>query len=769
MMTLGPSPAQDAAPPPAREAIQASLMAELRVISLEPPRADSDPETGRLARLSGRFETGPLKGEEAARDFLSRYSELFLFQHDLDDLKTARLNEDRGGLVVTFEEEHRGVPVFGATVLVGFDPQGAIRLVRSHYAPSLSLDTTPRLSRPQAIAAAEAFLDASFRAGPSTSRLVVAWGDKDHPGAHLAWEVGGYLRSPLGDWHLFVDAGTGEVVLALDLLKRSASPCVPCNPSVDFQCGLVFHENPVDLFDNPSLRDINNVDAAQAGCHLSHLTSAIRLDGLYANTSITSSRISPPYSSPRSASQRGVDEVTVYYHLDRAKGYLDSLGFPGVMSFSINADAHDSTLGDNSHYVPSGDYLEFGEGGVDDAQDPDIVYHEYGHAIQDNQVPGYGSTDEGGATGEGFGDYWASALTDDSAAAPLGAACVGSWDATSYNPYTGSSGTGCLRRVDGLKEYPRDFVWEVHDDGEIWSSALWGLRSLMAPAAADALIIKAHTFLTSGARFIDAADALLAADAALNSGANAAAIHGAMAARGIPRTAQAVPPGQMSLSAPFLCETLHNYASYSYKECRITQTGASSLRFHFSRLSTESGYDFVLISDGAYNQVQSLSGAPFGINGSGFSAVVPGDTIVARFKADPSINAYGFIIDQVQYAAGAGGVPEGDGSPGSPGLEIAHAPGGDILLTWGPSCSAGGTDYEIYEGVIGDFNSHVPVACTTGGLTSRTITPSAGSAYYLVVPRTAVGEGSYGTRSDGTERAPSASPCLPQEQVITCQ
>ena len=50
-------------------------------------------------------------------------------------------------------------------------------------------------------------------------------------------------------------------------------------------------------------------------------------------------------------------------------------------------------------------------GGVDDAQDPDIVYHELGHAIQDDQIPGFGqpsfsSLGDPGALGEGFGDYW---------------------------------------------------------------------------------------------------------------------------------------------------------------------------------------------------------------------------------------------------------------------------------------------------------------------------------------------------------------------------
>jgi hypothetical protein len=40
------------------------------------------------------------------------------------------------------------------------------------------------------------------------------------------------------------------------------------------------------------------------------------------------------------------------------------------------------------------DRLAFGEGGVDDAEDVDVVLHEYGHAIQHDTVPGWGGRHE---------------------------------------------------------------------------------------------------------------------------------------------------------------------------------------------------------------------------------------------------------------------------------------------------------------------------------------------------------------------------------------
>src|SRR5204863_10022050 len=101
-----------------------------------------------------------------------------------------------------------------------------------------------------------------------------------------------------------------------------------------------------------------------------------------------------------------------------------------------------------------------------------------------------------------------------------------------------------------------------------------------------------------------------------------------------------------------------------------------------------------------------------------------------------------------------GHVPDGSASrPGTPLTVVKAAVAGDITITWGATCSADATDYEIEEGVIGAWYSHVAARCSTG-LVPRvaTLTPASASRYYLVVPVTATAEGSYGVDSRGTER-----------------
>ena len=109
---------------------------------------------------------------------------------------------------------------------------------------------------------------------------------------------------------------------------------------------------------------------------------------------------------------------------------------------------------------------------------------------------------------------------------------------------------------------------------------------------------------------------------------------------------------------------------------------------------------------------------------------------------------------------------EAAGRVAAPGLRVERATGNDVTLTWPGSCLAGDTDFEVYEGALGDPGDLEPVTCTTGGATTYTYAPAAGDRFFLVVPRNAAHEGSYGTDGTWAERFPSALACLPQEVSV---
>jgi hypothetical protein len=139
-------------------------------------------------------------------------------------------------------------------------------------------------------------------------------------------------------------------------------------------------------------------------------------------------------------SQSGFEHTNVYHHLDRSQRHIKSLGFDDLWSMPIRVDAHAFTI-DNSFYCGSpvgAGYLAFGDGGVDDAEDTDVVLHEYGHALQDNASNGrYLASGQTGAMGEGFGDYWSFS------GKPTGpwADCFAEWDADAR----------CLRKLNKNK------------------------------------------------------------------------------------------------------------------------------------------------------------------------------------------------------------------------------------------------------------------------------------------------------------------------------
>ncbi len=93
------------------------------------------------------------------------------------------------------------------------------------------------------------------------------------------------------------------------------------------------------------------------------------------------------------------------------------------------------------------------------------------------------------------------------------------------------------------------------------------------------------------------------------------------------------------------------------------------------------------------------------------------------------------------------------------GLSVTKTGTGSLGFSWLPSSASGVADYAVFEGVIGDFDSHSSRRCSTEGNTSTTLTPYGGARYYLIVPVNESFEGSYGRASTGAERVRGGIRC----------
>lgn len=333
------------------------------------------------------------------------------------------------------------------------------------------------------------------------------------------------------------------VAFGLSLLAVSTAIAVKPPSGTDTGTGRVFLPNPVQALGDESLTDQKDADfpalqAAYRTVTLRDLDGSGFLRGKWAN--VVSETGNPAYSPTNTflfnRAQDEFEQVMAYYWITESQRYIQRLGFgvPGGRR-PVNMESQDVRINqwgaDNSFQTnhPK-DEMRFGKGGVDDAEDAEVVLHEYGHAIQDAQVPDFGSTIEAGSIGEGFGDYWA--VTVSQVVAGPGAlndpACVADWDAVSYT----AGPVHCLRRVDEDKHYPEDVIGEVHADGELWSRALWDIRGALGATRADTLIIEAHFAFAPDTTFAAAAAATVATARRLYGASAATTVAAAFADRG---------------------------------------------------------------------------------------------------------------------------------------------------------------------------------------------------------------------------------------------
>lgn len=448
--------------------------------------------------------SGPMAVTEgSARQFLSIEAALLKLDPSLSGILLRDVRDTPMGRVFAFTQTADGVPVYGGELTVHFDRQGRVVGLTNGAVPSARLSAiAPSVKAEQAIEAARAHVPpgladeegAAELPGP-TAKLVI-YAETGTP--TLAWEVILHTSGPT--WQMFVHAGTGQALVPAKDLNRYVTGT-----------GRVFLVNAIVATHDNSLRD--NKDAASAVPSSAYQTVTLKgldgsgvLDGTYASGKASKRRVSSEshtFLFDRNAN--GFSETMGYYFLDYAQRYIQSLGFTTVNNrqqvFSI-----DRYSKDNSFYQSSTKEITYGTGGVDDAEDAEVIWHEYGHSILDNQVPGYGTSLEADSIGEGFGDYLAGTLSA-TLSGGFQDVCIAEWDATSYS----STVPPCLRQLDGTKHYPESIVGEVHDDGEIWSAALWQIRTALGGTKADKAILQHHFLLTADTSFNQAANALVTA------------------------------------------------------------------------------------------------------------------------------------------------------------------------------------------------------------------------------------------------------------------
>jgi hypothetical protein len=504
-----------------------------------------------FTREAGHTETGDL--EAIARAYLHTHAGAAGLS--MGALELVELQESPGAHHARFQQSIAGVPVFGGYATVSIPKHSDAvsfaldrrRPVFDASAAGVPVDETEAVAHAMALTGTTTLRDAA------AARTVYVPIESKHV---LGWEVTLPALRPYGDWLVLLQASDGAALLKRDLLRYDSGQVFDPNPVVSSgavipppnDCESGAHETALATeYETKPLLGIQAGQNKLKGDFVD-LTAPGIVGSIF--TAGQANEPSRNYIFP--CDDQRFEEVMVYHHVDAAQRKIQALGFNGnssILARPLPAHAHfeDGSLDFqcNAFYSPLDRGIHMGEGSAgtcaDIAEDADFILHEYGHALQDDQVPGWGfgaplAVEQTLAMGEGFGDYLAAAVTGDP--------CWSEWAITGPTACNGSPG---LRWLQTSKVFPADFEAcrgtpsspaEPHCAGDIWSAALWDLSVLLGDDQdARDLVLKlaldAHFYLDPVSTFSDGAAAIVQADIDLFAGVHSAGIQGVFQGRGI--------------------------------------------------------------------------------------------------------------------------------------------------------------------------------------------------------------------------------------------
>lgn len=441
--------------------------------------------------------------ETAAREFIDRNN--YLFQIGNSDLELW-VNEQRGRIrYLIFNQTYKGIPVYNGRVDFRYTLEGDLVLIGHDAYPQLEVNTSPALTAEMATVAAQAEAEfdeakGDFVIDEPTKFIWVE--DGKSPVYHLSWQVQLFTRGilpgsdlPAHRWKIFVDAQSGDILERIDLAASAeisgyVTGMVKDEPYGDEELRGLPHAKVQISGVGSTFTDTNGWYSIDIGDQ--SRTATVELQGEFINSENAngSDAVITRTVTPGATEDFHFEDVNsipgerdTYFHGNIVHDLATAIdqSFTGadyVMPANVN-------IGPEDPYWPCNAYWDgysinlFSEGGGCAGTDEmaDVVYHEYGHGLQQFIYEPY-SPPYASGMGEGCSDYWAMTITN--------MACLGN----------GFFGPGtCLRDGNNSRQYPApECGGEVHCLGEISMGALWKMReNLIASLGYDIAIAHADT------------------------------------------------------------------------------------------------------------------------------------------------------------------------------------------------------------------------------------------------------------------------------------
>jgi uncharacterized protein (TIGR03437 family) len=454
---------------------------------------------------------------EAATGFVADHPEFFL-KGRTPELRAERSHTLGGRTFVGMRQRVDGVPVRDAEVIVVVDARNAVQEYYSSCTGEESVSGTWSLDSEEAVERGMAVVAPRNGLARQIEQVYL----KRSGGLVPAWSMILTFDDPRQDRAVTVSAADGTVL--------ESEPV-----SVGVASGRVFRQNPIST---PHLESMP----------LPGLTSATSLTGVYAKVysyypnlfgllpvkTFAAQTATPDASGNYSYGPFDYPfvEVQLYYAVSTMADRFHSLGYqdggvpiPVVSSYENYDPSYGFIPNNNAFFSPvafngtRGLFFFLTRRGEDVGYDAEVAAHEYTHSVVYGLQP-YGHGVTFSAINEGFADYFAGSLLNDS--------CLGEWSARIWN-IRGN----CLRSLDNPNRFPTHLVGEEHVDGNIWSGTLWDIRKQLGPDITDRLALHAIARMPSGTEFFDAAVALSSAASDLYGSTVASQVNAVLSDRGV--------------------------------------------------------------------------------------------------------------------------------------------------------------------------------------------------------------------------------------------
>lgn len=427
--------------------------------------------------------------EQAAREYLLANQNQFGFSPaTIQSLRLHAIRTDAAGTTVRLRQTWKGLPVNkNAEVTIHINQNNTVDFVLNGFEYGITLaDITPAVSLAAARQQVQTHLSTAVRADIAQEELMVL---RNNGQDYLVYRVIALTDQPAGEWEAYVDAKTGTLLRAEDISCYHHEKPAPLPRKQPFRVnvagtGNVFNPDPLTTAVaayGGSYVDGSDANAAVLTAQLKSVTlnditlsaGTYSLVGPYAEIRDFEAPNKGLFTQASSvfAFDRNADAfeaVNTYYHIDAMMRYLNTtLGLtvhPYQYTGGVRFDPSGLSGADNSHYVGSTGQLAFGEGGVDDAEDADVIIHELGHGLHDWFTAG-GLSQVNGLS-EGTGDYIAGSYSRNLGYwTPADAAYNWTFNWDGHNPFW----SGRLLNYSAV--YPGGLVNAIHTDGQIWATA----------------------------------------------------------------------------------------------------------------------------------------------------------------------------------------------------------------------------------------------------------------------------------------------------------